>query len=333
MPSTVAVVTEPEYARAPAVFDAAPFPCHVVPAAESDLARAITDAGARHAIIGGSPYRGLLYDALGRGSVLARFGVGYDGVDLARATAAGILCTNTPSVLDQSVAELTMLLIAAAARRLPAIAGRIHKEVWVPREGIELCGKTLAVIGSGRIGGALARIASGGYGMRVFGCRRSVPATGPGPEGSGFTVVTNDFAEAVRDADFVSLLIPAMPANRHFINRERLALMPARAWLVNTARGMVVDEAALFEAVRDGRLAGAALDVYEREPYVPIDDAHDFRTLENVVLTPHVGSHTGDANRGMASRAVHNIASYEAGRLADMDLLNPEVIGVIGVRS
>jgi phosphoglycerate dehydrogenase-like enzyme len=327
MSDSIVVVTEAEYTRAPKVFDDAPFTVHVAPASEPDLARAIATHRARHAIIGGSPYRDELYAALGKGSVLARFGVGYDGVDLPRATRAGIACTNTPSVLDQSVAELTMLLIAAAARRLPNIAGKIHKEVWIPREGIELSGKTLAIIGSGRIGTSLARVASAGYGMRVIGCRRSHPGTAPAPEGSGYVLMTDDFQTAVRDADFVSLLIPAMPENRHFINRERLAMMPARAWLVNTARGMVVDEAALFEAVKSGQIAGAALDVYEREPYVPLDEGHDFRTLENVVLTPHVGSYTGDANRGMARRALGNIEHFEAGRFADMDLLNPEVLG------
>jgi len=326
MPPSVVVVTEAEYKRAPRVFEEAPFDIRVVAAAEDVLARAITEAGARHAVIGGSPYRDALYAALGRGSVLARFGVGFDGVDLARATKAGILCTNTPSVLDQSVAELTMLLIAAAARRLPNIAGKIHKEVWVPKEGIELSGKTLAIIGSGRIGTSVARIASAGYGMRVIGCRRSADGTGPAPAGSPFAILTNDFETAVRDADFVNLLIPASPANRHFLNRERLAMLPIRAWLVNTARGMVVDEAALFDAVKSGQIAGAALDVYDREPYVPIDPDRDFRTLENVVLTPHVGSYTGDANRGMATRALGNIGLYEAGRISDMDLLNPEVL-------
>jgi phosphoglycerate dehydrogenase-like enzyme len=325
MPSSV-VVTEPEFKRAPKVFEEAPFEIHVVPSAEQAIAKAIADHGARHAVIGGSPYRGELYAALKRGSVLARYGVGYDGVDLPRATSAGILCTNTPLVLDQSVAELTMLLIAAAARRLPNIAGKIHKEVWVPREGIELAGKTLAIIGSGRIGAALARIASRGYGMRVIGCRRSHAGTTAAQEGSDFALFTNDFEVAVRDADFVSLLIPAMAANRHYINAERLAMLPARAWFVNAARGMVVDEAALFDAVKSGRIAGAALDVYEHEPYVPIDAARDFRTLEDVVLTPHIGSYTADANRGMASRALGNIALYEAGRVSEMDLLNPEVL-------
>jgi phosphoglycerate dehydrogenase-like enzyme len=326
MSASIVAVTEAEYKRAPKVFDEAPFIIRVVPPGEPALAKAIADHGARHAVIGGSPYRDELYAALGRGSVLARYGVGFDGVDLARATRAGIACTNTPTVLDQSVAELTMLLVAAAARRLPNIAGKIHKEVWIPREGIELAGTTLAIIGSGRIGTSLARIASAGYGMRVVGCRRSHPGTAPAPADSGFAVLTNDFEVAVRDADFVSLLIPAMPANRHFINQERLAMMPARAWLVNTARGMVVDEVALFDAVKAGRIAGAALDVYENEPYVPVDEAHDFRTLENVVLTPHVGSYTGDANRGMALRALGNIQLFEAGRTADMDLLNPDVL-------
>ena len=140
-------------------------------------------------------------------------------------------------------------------------------------------------------------------------------------------MLTRDFAEAVDGADFVSLHIPATPSNAHFINRERLALLPQPAWLINTARGAVLDESALHDALREGRLAGAALDVFEREPYAPVASGKDLRELANAVLTPHVGSNTEDANVRMAERALRNIALAQRGEFQSMDLLNRDVLG------
>jgi phosphoglycerate dehydrogenase-like enzyme len=131
---------------------------------------------------------------------------------------------------------------------------------------------------------------------------------------------------AVRTADFVSLHLSASSDNLHFVNRERLAYLSDRAWLINTARGSVVDEAALFEALIERRLAGAALDVFVREPYTPVEGSGDLRSLANVILTPHVGSNTVEANRRMAERALENITLAEARAFARMDLLNPEVL-------
>jgi len=113
---------------------------------------------------------------------------------------------------------------------------------------------------------------------------------------------------------------------RGSFNRDRLALMPPRAWLINTARGSVVDEAALFDAIAGERLAGAALDVFDREPYVPVDPSRDLRTLPNVVVAPHIGSHTREANRGMAERALQNVLLAESGDHKRMDVVNPEVL-------
>jgi phosphoglycerate dehydrogenase-like enzyme len=327
MSASIVLVTEPEYRRGEMVFSSsARFTFIPAPAEEAALVRTITESGARHVIIGGQPYRDALYTALPRGSVVARFGVGHEWVDKAKATASGLLCTNTPSVLDQSVAELTFLLIAAAARRLTAIAGAMRDGQWTPQLGMELQGKTLTIVGAGRIGQAVARIAKRGFEMRVIGCRRK-GSTAPMPAGGDFDLVTDDPAEALRQADFVSLLIPGVPANAHFINRDRLSLMQSHAWLINTARGAVVDEVALYDALAERRIGGAALDVFDREPYQPVDPGRDLRTLPNVILTPHVGSTTPEANRGMAERAVQNIVLAEAGEFTKMDLLNPEVVG------
>jgi len=130
----------------------------------------------------------------------------------------------------------------------------------------------------------------------------------------------------VRHADFVSLHMAAVPDNRQWLNRERLSWLGERCWLINTARGWMIDEAALFEALAEGRLAGAALDVFAREPYAPVEGSGDLRALPNVILTPHVGSNTVSANRRMAERALHNIMLAERRAFAEMDLVNPEVL-------
>lgn len=321
------LVTETEFRRAPQVFESADgLRCIAVPGDEAVLAGAIREHGARYVVVGSVKYQGALYDTLPRGGVIARFGVGHDAIDKARATAAGVLCTNTPGVLDRSVAEHTVLLMLAAVRRLPALTAEMRQGTWaLGPAGIELHGKTLAVVGSGRIGQAVARIASRGFGMRVIGCRRNPAKAG---ETGDCDEVTTDFGAVVREADVVSLHINAEPANLRFVNRERLSMIPPRAWLINTARGAVVDEPALYDALAAGRLAGAALDVFEREPYVPADPARDLRTLPHVVLAPHVGSHTTEANRGMASRALENVRRAEARDFAGMDLLNPDVLAL-----
>jgi phosphoglycerate dehydrogenase-like enzyme len=319
----IVLVTEPEYRRGEAVFGVTTdLQCVPTPPAEDALAEAVVRTGARYCVIGSVPYRETLYAVLPRGAVLARFGVGYDSVDRARATEAGVLCTNTPDVLQQSVAEITMFMIGAAARHLLPMAGAMTAGRWAPKQGLELQGKTLAVVGCGEIGRAVARIASAGFGMRVLGYRRR-----PGPPLEHFDDVRDDFGPVVRGADFVSLHIPGSAENQRFINRERLALMPAHAWLVNTARGSVVDEGALYEALAAGRLRGAALDVFEREPYEPADPARDLRTLPQVILLPHAGSNTAEANARMAERALRNVRLAAAGDFAAMDLLNREVAG------
>lgn len=317
----VVVVTEPEFRRSESVFTASPMRCVVAPPLEAEFARAVAEHGARHVIVGPFVYKEALYASLRPGAVLARYGVGHDGIDKARATAAGLLCTNTPGVLHQSVAEFCVLLMLAAARHLEQGMSDMRAGRWTPRPGRELRGATLAIIGCGTIGRTTARIARTGLGMRVVGYRRS----GSGPGDADLDSFTDDFAAAVRGADYVSLHIPASPENAAFINAGRLSLLDPGAWLINTARGAVVDEAALFDALAGGRIGGAAIDVYDREPYVPVP-GKDLRTLPRVILAPHVGSNTAEANIRMAERALHNIALAERQQFDEMDLLNPDVL-------
>jgi phosphoglycerate dehydrogenase-like enzyme len=319
------LVTESEYRKAETCFLSAPgLECLRAPDDEADLATALRETHAAYVIVGPRPYSRALYEALPPGGVIARFGVGHDNIDKGRATKAGLLCTNTPGVLNQSVAEHTMLLVAAAARPLLSTSASMARHMWDPAMGVELQGKTLAIVGCGGIGRSVARVAALGYGMSVVGCSR--PGVAPPAALEHFAVITNDFAMAVRDADFVSLHVTASRENVHFVNRERLAHLGERAWLINTARGSIVDEGALFAALAEHRLAGAALDVFTHEPYAPVEGSGDLRSLANVILTPHIGSNTVAANRRMAERALQNIALAEARAFAQMDLLNPEVL-------
>jgi phosphoglycerate dehydrogenase-like enzyme len=319
------LVTAMEYGKAADTFAAAPdVVCVQAPEDEVDLAQAIRDERASAVVVGARAYSGPLYEALPRGGVIARFGVGHDGIDKAKATSFGLLCTNTPGVLDQSVAELTMLLIGAAARGLVPASVDMTRRLWKPVVGTELRGTTLVVVGCGGIGRAVGRIASLGFGMRVVGCLRAnmvVPAAI-----DGFERLTNDFNDAVRGADFVSLHMSASRENAQWMDGRRLAALGAGTWLINTARGWMVDEAALFDALLERRLAGAALDVFAEEPYAPADGRRDLRTLANVILTPHVGSHTVAANRRIAERALQNIRLARGGSFGQIDLLNPEAL-------
>jgi phosphoglycerate dehydrogenase-like enzyme len=326
---TSVAVTELEFRKAEARFARAAgdgFRCVCAPAEEAVLAAAIRAGGVRHVIVGVERYSGLLYQVLNKGGVIARFGVGHDGVDKAQATAKGLLCTNTPGALDDSVAEHTINLLFAAVRHTVSQAAGLRAGEWAPRMGAELKGKTLAVIGCGAIGRRVGQIAAHGLGMKVVGCEVLDLNVKQMQQEFGFATVVKEFGTAVKGANFVSLHIPSLPATGHFLNGERLALLAARCWIVNTARGALVDEVALFDALAAGRVGGAALDVFEREPYVPVAPDKDLRTLPNVVMTPHISSSTREACARMASRALRNIRLAEAGEYGQMDLLNREVV-------
>lgn len=320
-------ITELEYDKAQAVFaELSPLrECLRAPRSESALAEFVRQNNARHVIVGTAAYVGPLYGVLPRGAVIARFGVGHDGIDKTLATTRGLLCTNTPGVLDESVAEYTLGLILAAARHIPRSAGATRQGGWQPILGQQLRGKRLAIIGCGQIGRRVARMAAQGLGLHVVGCVREQRPSLPS-EDSCFEVLSTEFGEAVKDADFVSLHLPGGASTHHFINAERLRAIPPAAWLINTSRGTVMDEGALYDALAGGHLAGAALDVFEREPYTPVAPAKDLRTLENVIVMPHAASSTHEACAEMARRALQNISMAEAGKHEQMDLLNREVL-------
>lgn len=224
--------------------------------------------------------------------VVAQHAVGFDNVDLGAARARGVPVTNTPGVLTDATADLTMALMLTLVRRLPEAdrlvrEGRFHGWMATMLRGLELRGARLGIVGFGRIGQAVAKRAEA-FGMEV------VHATSRG----GMPL-----DELFATSDVVSLHCPLTPATRHLVDRDRLAGMKRTAYLVNTARGPVVDEAALAEALRDGVIAGAALDVFEREPLVE----PGLLGLDNVVLAPHIGSATVAARRAMSVMVARNV--------------------------
>jgi lactate dehydrogenase-like 2-hydroxyacid dehydrogenase len=291
------LVTQPEFQKAEPLFVAAG--CALAPVEEAALAAEVIRRGARAVIVGVSPYRGPLYEALS-GGLIARFGVGHDSIDKALAHRHGIIVTNTPGALDISVAEHTLWLMGCLSRKIVPVGTRMRTGAFVGEVGMELHGKTLGILGFGAIGRRVAQSAELGLGMNVLAC----------DVGPGFVSAE----ELFRKSDVISVHLPSNPSTRHFINAERLAWLKPDALFVNTARGAVLDEAALYDALAAGRLAGAGLDVFEREPYVPVRPDKDLRTLANVVLTPHVGSNTREANRRMAEAALDNVRSFFSGQ-------------------
>ncbi len=317
-------VTELEYCKAEAVFKDAisdGFECLSAPAKESELANFIRNENVLHVIIGVNKYTGELYNALPQGGVIARFGVGHDGVDKVKASEKGLLCTNTPGVLDRSVAECAIGLMLTTVRHFFTCITDNKNGIWQNRLGMELSGKNLVIIGCGAIGKKTAAIAAFGFGMKVIGFDVADFNISELRE-YGISQFKNTFADAVSGADFVSMHIPDIPATKDFINAERLAQIPSKAVLINTARGCIIDENALYDALVSGKLAGAALDVFKAEPYVPQSRDKDLRTLNNVIMTPHISSSTAEACERMAKAATKNIRMAIEVRYDEMSLLN-----------
>ncbi|KOF21105.1 2-hydroxyacid dehydrogenase [Ensifer adhaerens] len=255
-----------------------------------------------------------LFDGGGiKARILGNYGVGYNHIDVAAAKAANIVVTNTPGVLTDCTADIAMTLLLAVARR----AGEGERQIragewtgWRPTHmiGSKVTGKTLGIIGFGRIGKAMAKRCHFGFDMEVVFYNRSPIDAAEAARYGARQLDTVD--EVLKVADFVSLHCPGGGENRHLINAERLAMMKKGAHLVNTARGDVVDEPALIEALKNGVIRGAGLDVFEAEPNVPAG----LRVLENVVLLPHLGSATEETRVAMGMKVVDNITAFFDGR-------------------
>jgi len=243
--------------------------------------------------------------------IVANVAVGYENIDLAAAARHGVTITNTPGVLTDATADFAFALLLASARRVAEAdryvrAGRFKGWLMMGFHGGDLAGRTIGIAGFGRIGQAVARRARG-FGMHVIYQSSSAAPTAIERELDARRV---DKETLLRESDYVSLHVPSTAETHHYIGADELRAMRRTAYLVNTARGPVVDEAALAHALQSGEIAGAGLDVFEREPLVH----PDLLELENVVLAPHIASATVETRTRMALIAAENvIAKLEGG--------------------
>ncbi|HLF72052.1 MAG TPA: D-glycerate dehydrogenase [Dehalococcoidia bacterium] len=255
--------------------------------------------------------------------IVSQLAVGYDNIDVPACTAHGVLVTNTPGVLTESVADLTFALILGWARRMPE-GERILREgrwpVWHPsfHLGRDVHGATLGIIGLGAIGIAAARRAKG-FGMRVLYTSRERKPAAEAELGAE----QRSLEDLLRESDYVSIHCALTPETRGLIGAKELALMKPTGVIVNTARGGIIDQDALVEALRERRIGGAALDVFAVEP-IPTDDP--LLRLDNVVVSPHIGSATVETRRRMTDLAVRNIEAFFRGERPEC-CVNPEVLG------
>jgi lactate dehydrogenase-like 2-hydroxyacid dehydrogenase len=274
-----------------------------------------------HAFLGYYAVDAAFLDAAPALRVVATPSVGYDSIDVAAATARGVAVCNTPGVLTAAVADLTVALIIMLARRLPEYARFVRSGAWARREPLpelahDIAGKTLGVVGFGRIGREVARR------MQLLGMQPiwydvfdRLPPGAP-------QVPYRPLDELLAAADFVTIHMDLNDSSRHLIGARELGLMRPTAHLVNTARGGVVDQSALASALREGRLAGAGLDVLEQEPPAP---AEPILALPNIIAFPHMGTATHETRKAMRELAVDNVLAVLAGRRPPA-IVNPEVV-------
>jgi phosphoglycerate dehydrogenase-like enzyme len=284
---------------------------------KDDLMAALCDC---EGVLGSAqmPIDGEVIAAAPRLRVISNFGVGFDNVDLAAATARRIIVCNTPGVLTNAVADLTLALVLSLARRLPEAERFVREGRWLPGArmdlGSDVEGKLLGIVGLGRIGQAVAARAQA-FGMRVcFYDLLQEP-----PEGAAFCVYS-DLDGLLREADFISLHVNLSEETRHLIGERQLGLMKESAYLINTSRGQTVDQAALTRALEAGEIAGAALDVFEREPLAPDDP---LLGLPNVIVLPHIGSGTRETRAAMLDLAIENLLAALRGQRPAC-VVNPE---------
>ncbi len=258
----------------------------------------------------GDPLGASAFEGEIRTRILANFGVGYNHIDVAAAKAAGVAVTNTPGAVTDATADIAMTLILMTCRR----AGEGERLLraggwagWHPTQllGFHVTGKTLGIVGMGRIGKAIARRAHLGFGMQVVFHNRS-PVADPGVPARQ----AGALHEVMAEADVVVIAVPGGAGTRHLIGAAALAAMRPHAFLVNIARGDVIDEAALARALGEGRIAGAGLDVYEREPEV----TPALLGMENVTLLPHLGTAAHEVRTSMGMMAVENLLAWARGR-------------------
>ena len=316
-------VTRPEYDKGKSVFaGASEYQFTSVATDEASVAEAVRSNGCRAVVLGVENYVGPLYESLPEGGIILRFGIGTDGIDLGQAKHRGIAVANTPGVLDRSVAEHCIFLIGALARHVAQCNEDLRLGKWMPRTGDELGDLKLAIVGLGAIGTQVALIAHQGFNMETLIChthRETSVANRLGIDQSmmrarlGYSTWSETVDDVLPQADIVTVHLPLREDTVGFFDERRFARFKTGSLFVNTARGALVVESDLALALDSGKLAGAALDVYQNEPYQPSESADDLRRFPNVLMTPHIGSNTVAANRLMAKTVIDNLRHWAHG--------------------
>ncbi|WP_291862570.1 NAD(P)-dependent oxidoreductase [Marinilabilia sp.] len=270
----------------------------------------------------GKPFNTEMIKAAPKLKLIANYGAGVDNIDIPTATGSGIVVTNTPDAVTEPTAELAMGLILDLARRISELDRGLRSKS-LPDWGVlnnlstTLEGKTLGIVGMGAIGRALARRANA-FGMKIIYHNRTRVSTETEEK---LEARYTDLQNLLRNSDFVSLNIPLTPETEGMIGISELKLLKTSAYLINTARGAVLDQVALIKVLKNKEIAGAALDVYQNEPVVP----DELLTMENVVVSPHVGSATHETREVMSRQVVTIIQDFFQG-LTGFSVVNPEVL-------
>ena len=306
------VIEKTIYSRAPALFDAAAEKhgfkwLMIQPLEEEKALQFHNEQNAAAFIIGTKKYSPEFFKSLRTGTLIQRFGVGYTSVPIELCKELNLPVGYTPGVLETAVAEHAIALICALSRTVCTFDREMKNGTWNKIEGRELRGKILALIGFGRIAREAAKIAKSGFGMKISACDIVAPADDLADD--FFT----DMNQCIAGADYISLHLPGTPQTDKIVNADFIKKMKPSAFLINTARGSLVDEPALFSALKEKRIAGAALDVFAKEPYEVIGAA-DLRTLDNCILTPHCASNTAEANTRMAEICIANCVALAGGK-------------------
>jgi glyoxylate reductase len=263
-----------------------------------------------------------LFDAAPKLRIVSQMAVGYDNIDVAEATKRGILVTNTPDVLTETTADYAFALILAVARRVVEADKYVRdgkwKISWHPSfmQGRDVNGATLGIVGAGRIGYAVAKRAKG-FNMKII----YYDVTPRLEMEKNFDATRVDLETVFSKPDFVSVHVPLMPETRHLVNMQKLSLMKKTAYLINTSRGPVVDEKALYDALTSGKIAGAAIDVFEQEP-TPADNP--LLKLENIVVAPHIASSSYETRQQMSELVAKNLIAFFKGETPP-NLVNKEL--------
>lgn len=266
-----------------------------------------------------------VFDAAPKLKIVSQMAVGFDNIDVDEATKRGIYVTNTPGVLTETTADFAWALLMAVARRVVEADKYVRtgkwKVGWHPTMllGRDVHGATIGIIGAGRIGSAVARRAKG-FNMNIL--YYDVIARPDLERGLGAKRV--DLETLLKESDFVSIHVPLTRETYHLIDEEKLKLMKKTAYLINNSRGPVIDEKALYKALKEGWIAGAAIDVFEQEPTPP---NNPLLTLDNIVVAPHISSATYETRSRMAEMVAENLVAFFEGRKPP-NLVNPEVMKV-----